>query len=102
LLFLIIRQSVSLFTLNCLNLGLKVLFDQVIDVQLVVCLGLIRAIQLGDTLIHEEQVLQHTLKYSLGVLWLDICEVDLLTQDDCPRWDTIDWIHMGTCCLATF
>ena len=75
------------------------LLDQVIDVQVVVCLGLVRARQLGDTLILEEQVLQHILKYGLRVLGLDICEVDLLTQDDCARWDIM---HVGCCSLATF
>ena len=99
MLFLIIRLSVSLFAHVSLHLGLYVLLDQVIDVQVVVSLGLIRARQLGHTLILEEQVFQHILKYGLGVLRLDICEVDLLTQDNCPRGDTI---HVGSCSLATF
>jgi len=76
-----------------------VLLDQVIDVQVVVCLGLVRARQLRDTLILEEQVLQHILEYGLGILGLHICEVDLLTQDDCPRGDTM---HVASCSLATF
>ncbi len=81
------------------------LFDQVIDVQVVVCLGLGRARHLGDTLILEEQVLLHILKDGFGVLWLDGCEVDLLTQDDGPRWNTIrvfEGMHVGSCSLATF
>jgi len=71
----------------------------------VVSLCLIRARQLGDTLILKEQVLKHILKYGLGVLGLDICEVALVSKDDCPRWDTIhviDGKHAGTCSSATF
>ena len=99
MLFLIIRLSVTLFAHVRLHLGLNVLLDQVIDVQVVVCLGLVRARQLGDTLILEEQVLQHILKYGLRVLGLDICEVDLLAEDDCARGDIM---HVGCCSLATF
>ena len=76
-----------------------------IDVQVVVSLCLIRPRQLGDTLILEKQVLQHILKYGLRVLGLGICEVDLLAEDDCPRWDTIHVIHgmhVDCCSLATF
>ena len=70
---------------------------------MVVSLCLKRARQLGDTLVLKEQVLQHILKYGLGVLGMDICEVALLSKDDCPRWDdTIEWKHAGTCSSATF
>ena len=105
MLFLIIRLSVALLTHVRLHLGLNVLFDQVIDVQVVMSLSLLRSRHLGDTLILEEQMLQHILKDGLGVLGLDGCEVDLLTQNDGPRWDTIrvvDGMHVGSRSLATF
>ena len=55
------------------------LLDQVVDVQVVVCLCLVSARELGDTLIFEEQVLQNIVKDGLGVLGLDICDISLLS-----------------------
>lgn len=80
------------------------LLDQVVDVQVVVCLSLVRAGHLGDTLILEEQVLQYIIEDGLGVLGLDICDISLLSQDHCPRWNTtsiVDGMQTGSCSLAT-
>jgi hypothetical protein len=81
-----------------------VLLDQVVDVQVVVCLCLVRAGHLGDTLILEEQVLQHVIEDGLGVLGLDICDISLLSQDHGPRWNTmsvVDGMHTGRSSFAT-
>ena len=104
LLFLIICLSVSLCAQVRLHLGLNVLLDQVVDVQVVVCLCLVRAGHLGDTLILEEQVLQNIIEDGLGVLGLDICDISLLSQDHGPRWNTmsvVDGMHTGSSSFAT-
>ena len=80
------------------------LLDQVVDVQVVVRLSLVRPGHLGDTLILEEQVLQNIIEDGLGVLGLDICDISLLSEDHCPRWNTIrvvDGMHAGSSRFAT-